>query len=267
MNKKQEQFKINHPELDEIAKVNNMTQKQVKDLIGLIKSGLKPVTKRIYVTENGMKRRFSITRKGVGPLKTKFGEFWQFAFEIDDQWVDYAVIVKANLNNKTLLPIFKKKNKIIIRTDSGCATGQVFGDLTCECLDQLHLAMKTISDAGEGMIIHIPRQDGRGMGIPFKLATLWLQKELKVNTIESALMLAKNGDIDVRTYAGVVGILKFFEIPETCHINLAVNNPRKVKIFSENGYSVRNCAQTYIKSNKNIEHHLKAKKRYYQGMK
>ncbi|MFA5961269.1 MAG: hypothetical protein WC848_01130 [Parcubacteria group bacterium] len=237
------------------------------DLIEAIKLGMSPMTKRVSVVENGKKQYYSVTRKGLGPLETKFGEFWEFVFEIDDQWIDYAVIARADINKKTLMPEFKNENKLIVRTDSGCATGQIFGDLTCECLDQLHLAMKTISDAGEGMIIHIPRQDGRGMGVPFKLATLWLQKEFNVNTIEAALMLAKDETIDARTYAGVVAILKFFEIPEACCINLATNNPRKIKIFSENGYAVKSCDPIHAKSNKNIEHHLKAKEKYYQNIK
>ena len=247
-------------------KLSSMTTKIGSDLIDVIKLGMDPVTKCVAVVENGKKRCYSVTRKGLGPLETKFGEFWEFAFEIDDRWVDYAVIVKAGINNKTLMPEFRKENNLIIRTDSGCVTGQIFEDLTCECLDQLHLAMKTISDAGEGMIIHIPRQDGRGMGIPFKLATLWLQKEFNVNTIEAASMLAKNETIDARTYAGVVGILKFFEISEAVCINLATNNPRKIKIFSENGYSVKSCDPIRTKPNKNIEHHLKAKEKYYQNM-
>lgn len=243
-----------------------MTQKQVRDTLNIIKSGMDPVVKCISVVENGKKRSYSVKRKGVGPLKTNFGEFWEFAFEIDDQWVDYAVIVKAGLDKKTLLPVFKNKNELVVRTDSGCITGQIFNDLTCECSDQLHLAMETISDAGEGMIIHIPRQDGRGMGIPFKLATMWLQKEFKVNTIEAALMLAENEAIDVRTYAGVVGIMKFFGISEACRINLATNNPRKVKIFSENGYPIQNHVPMHIKSHKDIAHHLKAKEKFYQDM-
>ena len=267
MNNKRKQFKINSCKLDKIVKAKSIMQKQAKEIIGVIKSGMDPVVKSISVVEHGKKLCYSVKRKGVGPLNTEFGEFWEFAFEINDQWINYTVIVKADIDNKSLVPIFKKKNKLIVRTDSGCVTGQVFGDLTCECLDQLHLAMKTISDAGEGIIIHIPQQDGRGMGIPFKLATLWLQKEFNVNTIEAALMFASNGIIDARTYAGVIGILKFFEIPETCCINLATNNPKKVTIFSENGYSVKNYTPAHIESNKNIEHHLKAKREYYQNIK
>ena len=231
-------MKIKPPDLEKIAKANNMTFKQMNNFLDIVRAGMNSVSKQIPILENGVNRYYTVERRGVGPLKTAFGEFWEFSFGINDQWVDYTVIVKANIDGETLMPKFNNLNELIVRTDSGCITGQVFGDLTCDCLDQLHLAMKTISEAGEGIIIHIPRQDGRGMGIPFKLATLWLQKSLNVNTVESAAMIAPNGVIDVRTYAGVIGILKFFEIPESCCINLATNNPKKEEVFSGNGYTV-----------------------------
>ena len=64
------------------------------------------------------------------------------------------------------------------------------------------------------MIINVPAQDGRGMGISFKLATLWLQDTLGVDTVESASMIAPGGVIDIRTYSGIIGILKFLIFPK-----------------------------------------------------
>lgn len=252
-------MRIKFPAMDKIAKANNLTLEEIDERISVIKAGMDTLAKRIPVIENGVKRYYSVERKGVGPVKTEFGEFWQFAFEIDDQWGEYTVILKADINRQWLVPVFKNTKELILRTDSGCITGQVFGDLTCDCMEQLRLAMKTISNAGEGIIIHIPRQDGRGMGIPFKLATLWLQEELGVNTVESASIVAPSGVIDVRTYSGVVGILKFFGIPETCCINLATNNPKKAEVFAENKYVVSGYTPIRIKPNKHTEHHLKAK--------
>jgi GTP cyclohydrolase II len=137
-------------------------------------------------------------------------------------------------------------------------------DNTCECREQLHETMQNIIDNEEGMIVHIPHQDGRGKGIPFKLATLFLQKELGLNTVESAAYLANKDKIDVRTYAGVVGVLKFFNIdPEITKINLATNNPDKLKVFEENGYTIDNTP-LQIKPNDNTRHHLDAKKKYLE---
>ena len=213
----------------------------------------------ISVLEDEVLRYFQVERRGLGILNTKYGKFWEYSFAIDDQWQKYSVIVKAELDEKSLIPIFTKKDQLILRTDSGCETGQLFGDLTCECGEQLHLALKTIQEAGEGMVISIPRQDGRGLGLTFKLATLWIQDTLGLHTVETAALLAPGGVIDVRTYSGVICILKFFGISESCMINLATNNPKKAEVFSENGYTVTNYTPILIEPNEHTELHLRAK--------
>ena len=97
------------------------------------------------------------------------------------------------------------------------------------------------------------------MGLTFKLATLWLQDALGVNTVESATLLAPGGVIDIRTYFGVICILKFFGIPENCKINLATNNPEKANVFAENGYTVVEFTPVVIEPNHHTEAHLRAK--------
>ena len=138
----------------------------------------------------------------------------------------------------------------------------MFGDRTCECREQLALALETIGDAGEGMVINIPRQDGRGLGLPFKLATLWLQTLLKMNTVEAAEAITPDGVIDARTYGGVIGILKFFGIPTTMKINLATNNVHKARVFDENGYSVEGYTPVVIPPTEHTSHHLYAKQEH-----
>ena len=239
-----------------------MDLEALHSFLDLVKHAMEPFSKRIGVVENGALRYYSVERRGLGILKTRYGKFWQYSFAIDDQWEKYSAIVKAELDEELLIPVFRNKSELVLRTDSGCETGQLFGDLTCECSSQLKTAMKLLSKVGEGVIINIPRQDGRGMGLTFKLATLWLQQKLRVNTVESAALLAPGGVIDVRTYSGVVGILKFFGIPETCMINLATNNPEKVAIFGENGYTVNGSTPIVIKPTRDTRAHLHAKQQH-----
>jgi 3,4-dihydroxy 2-butanone 4-phosphate synthase/GTP cyclohydrolase II len=218
-----------------------------------------PFMKRIPVTENNVTQHYAVIRRGLGPLTTKYGTFWQYCFTIDDRWERYSVVVAGNINISTFQPEFKDESRLIVRTDSGCETGQLFGDLTCECKDQLQLAMHTIAEAGEGVIVNIPGQDGRGMGLPFKLATLLLQQQLGVNTVESASVLAPDSIIDIRTYSGVVAILKFFNVPTTTVISLATNNPHKEGVFRDNGYTVRDDIPMVIEPNVHTKRHLAAK--------
>ena len=250
---------IKPPSMADIREKSKMSAEEVNAFLKLLKRSMEPFSKRISVHENGIARYYAVERRGIGILKTEHGKFWQYNFAVDDQWGKYSVIVKAELDKNLLVPVFKNKDQIVLRTDSGCETGQVFGDLTCECHDQLHLALKTIAEIGEGMLINIPLQDGRGMGLTFKLATLWIQDVLGVNTVESASMLAPDSVIDIRTYSGIICILKFFGIPTTCRINLATNNPKKAEVFSENGYTVVNYVPVVIEPNEHTKTHLQAK--------
>lgn len=253
---------IKSPSIIDICKKANMSVGDINAFLDLLRRSMKPSSKRISVIDNGTTRYYTVERRGIGILKTDHGKFWHYNFAIDDQWGKYSVIVKAELDKNLLIPVFKNKDQLVLRTDSGCETGQVFGDLTCECHEQLNLALKIIEKVGEGMLINIPRQDGRGMGLTFKLATLWIQDVLGVSTVESAALLAPDGVIDIRTYSGVVCILKFFGIPKTCRIRLVTNNPEKAKIFVENGYAIADYIPIVIKSNKYTEVNLRAKQDY-----
>jgi len=226
---------------------------------------MEPLLKEVQVYESGELKTCIVSRLGIGIINTDYGKFWEYIFTINDEWQNYNVIVKAGIDGENLNPIFLNSNSkktLILRTDSGCLTGQLFGDRTCDCLDQLQLALKTINKQGEGIVVNIPNQDGRGMGLDFKLGTLWLQDQLGVDTVESAYMLADTVNIDKRTYAGVVAILKYFNIDTDTSINLASNNPAKEKIFLENGYHLSNTIPMVIKANKHTQKHLSAKRLY-----
>jgi 3,4-dihydroxy 2-butanone 4-phosphate synthase/GTP cyclohydrolase II len=239
-----------------------METTKVATFVDLVKRSMEPFSKRISVIDDGVLRYYLVERRGLGVLNTKHGKFWQYNFAIDDRWEKYSVIVKSGLDEEKLIPTFSFKDDLVLRIDSGCETGQVFKDLTCECNEQLHLAIQTLEDVGEGIIINIPRQDGRGMGLTFKLATLWLQDYLGVNTVESAALLVPDGVIDIRTYAGVICILKFFGISENHRISLATNNPKKAEVFAENGYKVVNYKPMIIAPNSHTKVHLEAKNKY-----
>lgn len=254
---------VKPPDMDEIIKKSGKTAAEIAAFLELVKRSMEPLQKRIAVVEAGTNRFYAVERRGIGILKTVHGKFWQFSLAIDDPWEKYSVLIKADLNLETLTPVFSRKDRLVLRTDSGCETGQVFGDLTCECCEQLKLAMQKIAEVGEGVIINIPRQDGRGMGLTFKLATLWIQDALNVHTVESASLLVPGGVIDARTYSGVVCILKFFGVPPSCIINLATNNPEKVGVFGENGYAVaKNLVPIVVEPTEHTAHHLRAKEKH-----
>lgn len=252
------------PDVDllEIANRNRMTIEEVQAVLNQAIKAMTTDMKRISVKDGGKVHWYSVERVGVGKIKTPFGTFWQYAFDINDAWEHYNVIVKVDELDENFRPVFKNKKHLVIRIDSGCGTGQLFHDLSCDCREQLEKAMAKIEEVGEGIIVHIPRQDGRGMSIGFKLSTLTLQEDLGVDTVESASMLAPGGVVDVRTYSGVVAIIQFLGIPTSCKIDLATNNPKKAIIFEDNGYEIAEMIPIIIPPNEHTIRHLKAKQEH-----
>jgi GTP cyclohydrolase II len=255
-------IKVPYPNMQGIIEKSGIDAVDVKEFISQVKRSMQPHKKLISVSEDGVQQTYEVVLQGLGPIVTPFGNFWQYNFTINDEWEKYSVIVKGELDLETFNPVFHHSGGLVVRMDSGCETGQMFHDQTCDCREQLHLAMQTIEQVGAGLIVNIPRQDGRGMGLPFKLATLWLQQRLNVHTVESAGLIASDGVIDVRTYSGVIGVLKFFGVPEHQLINLATNNPDKIKVFKENGYVV-DTMPVVIEPTEHTEHHLQAKKTHF----
>lgn len=257
-------------DIERVAAATGMTVADVIRFIRVVHSALSPVSRTFSVVEDGEEKTLTVTRVGIGPIVTEFGRFWQIEFEIDDEWGQYEVLLKADLDLGTLMPIFDTSKTIIVRPDSGCATGQRFTDRTCDCREQLHLTMKKIADVGQGIIIHMPTQDGRGKGLGFKLATLWLQDELEVNTVESASLLTHDGFIDVRTYGGAIAILKFLGVlggngdgpnsSDPARLIVAANNPEKGRVFVENGCVIVGRDPVAVAPTEYTLHHFQAKK-------
>lgn len=224
----------------------------------LIKKSLIKNTKIINIIEKGKRKVISVTREGIGTIETRNGPFWLFNFNLDDKWNNYEVLVKS----KTLInfvPKFVERKGILLRIDSGCKTGQIYGDLTCECDNQLQSTIKLINMEGEGIIIHIPSQEGRGLGLNFKLATLLAERYLSLDTVAAAKLLVDDKMIDTRTYVGAVAILKYFGINN--QLRVVTNNPTKLDIFTENGYMIKRIPMV-IKPDRYTYKHLNAKQKY-----
>ncbi len=214
-----------------------------------------------HVVENGQQRFNLIELKAYGPLKRDEGNFHLYLFEIDDEWREYQAIVKADIDRETLLPKFHAREPIFLRIDSGCSTGQVLHDKTCDCREQLNLAVGMLSKYQEGLIIRIPFQDGRGMGQAFKLATMVLHDQYRLDTVRAAETLSLDGMIDRRTYSGAISLLSFLNVPKIGELHLGTNNPLKEGVLSENGYRLGRTVAVHAPRTEANEQNLEAKKK------
>ncbi len=215
---------------------------------------------------NGQNKLLKLTVKllSVGKIRLSSSEsdfLWLYHFIVNDEWLDYYVLARGKINSRTGLPQIPKNIKtkpIFFRIDSGCMPSMVFGDKTCECKEQLETTIKNLSKKDFGFIVHIPKQDGRGMGIDFKLSTLLYQEEYKTDNVIASENISDTKNIDRRNYEGVIAILKYFNL-NFALIDIATNNPLKISVFINNGYKV-NRSSILVKPTALTKHHLLAKK-------
>ena len=192
-----------------------------------------------------------------------------FHIQVNDEWRDYYVLYIGLLDQNKMPNLAENNDKeIIVRIDSGCLTGMVFGDRTCDCHEQLLIAIESAIENGIGFIIHIPSQDGRGMGIDFKLKTLDEQYYNHLNTVESAKKVSHLENIDRRTYHGAVGCLKLLGVKLNMRLNIATNNPEKIEAFKLAGFTNLNTSRVFATHiSDEVKKHLSAKQQFLGHLK
>lgn len=260
------------PTLNRVATQMGVSPEQLIERLGFLLPIRRPESQTMYLLDNDLLKEYHITCTGIGNIKNHFGEFVQYAFEINDIWQDYSVLVKASMFDERRLPIFNRTDYFLTRFDSHCETQMLFGDLTCDCMAQLQMAIKKIADRGEGAIIHIKNQEGRGKGIASKLDQLAICAELEgIDTVTASKLRAEliegidtdnyptTAVIDTRDFVGCVAILKFFRVQAKIKLMLQTNNPNKTKALLQNGYDCE-CFNLHTEPHNLNRLNLRAKK-------
>jgi GTP cyclohydrolase II len=245
--------------LPEALQTSPIVQQQFVDLA---RHAMRPCHRAITVRENGKARWLAVERRACGIVKKNDERFWFYDFGVNDAWRDYEALVRAPIDRATLTPAFDPARPVFVRIDSGCTTGQVYHDASCECREQLHKAVELLIKSGQGLIIRIPRQDGRGMGLPFKLSTLMLQYFFGTeifDTVEAAVRISDSEEIDRRTYGGAVAVLKFLKVRRQQILRLATQNDRKTDVLLENGFAIEHVL-IRVPETKDTRHNMNAKR-------
>ena len=223
------------------------------------------------IIETNIPLVYNIVSSGAMELsyKDKISIGRLFHIQVNDEWRDYYVLYIGLLDQNKMPNLAENNDKeIIVRIDSGCLTGMVFGDRTCDCHEQLLIAIDSAIENGIGFIIHIPSQDGRGMGIDFKLKTLDEQYYNHLNTVESAKKVSHLENIDRRTYHGAVGCLKLLGVKLNMRLNIATNNPEKIEAFKLAGFSNLNTSRVFATHiSDEVKKHLSAKQQFLGHLK
>jgi 3,4-dihydroxy 2-butanone 4-phosphate synthase/GTP cyclohydrolase II len=182
------------PELLELAKKFDLKIISIEDLIK-------------YRLENDS----LITREVEVDLPTQFGDFNLIAYTQKNTGEQHLALVKGEFN---------ADEPVLVRVHSSCMTGDIFGSCRCECGPQLQAAMKTIEEAGKGVIIYM-NQEGRGIGLLNKLKAYKLQEE-GYDTVDANVKLGFK--MDERDYGVGAQIIRDLGVRK---LKLMTNNPTK----------------------------------------
>jgi 3,4-dihydroxy 2-butanone 4-phosphate synthase/GTP cyclohydrolase II len=87
-----------------------------------------------------------IRLSGETRLPTRHGDFRMFAFESVLDQETHIALVKGNIENG---------EDILVRVQTHCLTGHVFGSPACRCHEQMDRAMEMIADTGRGVLLYL----------------------------------------------------------------------------------------------------------------
>ncbi|MCF7889671.1 bifunctional 3,4-dihydroxy-2-butanone-4-phosphate synthase/GTP cyclohydrolase II [Candidatus Bipolaricaulota bacterium] len=184
-----------------------------------------------------------VTRTGSARLPTKYGDFKIHSYEDQVNNDEHVALVKGEVEGK---------ENVLVRVHSECLTGDVFGSKRCDCGDQLHKALTTIAETGEGVLVYM-RQEGRGIGLSNKVCAYELQDQ-GMDTVEANEELGFSADL--RDYGFGAQILSDLGLSS---IRLLTNNPRKVVGLEGYGLHISETVPIEIEPNEHNKDYLQTK--------
>ncbi len=175
-------------------------------------------------------------------LPTKFGDFVVHAYK-SGEGDEILALTKGDVAG----------DDVLVRVHSACLTGDVFHSRRCDCGNQLELSIDEIDREKRGIIIYIPTDEGRGIGILNKIKAYHLQDE-GLDTVEANEALGFKADL--RHYEYIVDVLKDLGVKS---LRLLTNNPDKLAGFNNSDISVKRVP-IIIPEDRISESYLKTKR-------
>lgn len=143
---------------------------------------------------------------------------------------------------------------VLTRLHSECFTGDLLGSLRCDCGEQLRGAIRTINEAGGGVLLYLA-QEGRGIGLVNKLRAYQLQDQ-GFDTVDANQRLGF--DADERWFLPAARMLQRLGFNR---VRLLTNNPEKVSGLAACGIEVTERVPHKFPSNAHNEAYLAAKRK------
>lgn len=171
---------------------------------------------------------FRDTARTVLPVEYKGQEISFEAHAYEDDSASYQALALVHRDAE----IGKSDELPLVRVHSGCATGDIFHSLRCDCYAQLQKAIDRVVNSRMGVIIYLPHHEGRGIGLVAKIKA-YAAQDRGLDTVDANLSIG--APVDARDYQLAAKILKDLELYE---IRLLTNNPLKVEALRQHGINV-----------------------------
>ncbi|ERG64861.1 hypothetical protein L332_10455 [Agrococcus pavilionensis RW1] len=176
-------------------------------------------------------------------VPTRWGTFRMAAYRDRQTGADHVAIIAGQLSDGAL-----------VRVHSECLTGEALHSLKCECGPQLDAAMQQVQESGNGMVVYLRGQEGRGIGLINKLKAYRLQED-GLDTLDANLALGLPAD--AREYGAAAAILKQQGLES---IRLLSNNPLKQAELEKHGVEVSELVPLLVGVGTFNEQYLQAKR-------
>ncbi len=220
------------------------TMARTEDIVEFAKKFNLKICSIASLIEHRRKSEKLISRVVETRLPTDFGEFTMLGYESKVEGTIHLALVMGKVDGTV---------PELVRVQSECLTGDVFGSQRCDCNAQLNASLKTIAENGSGVLLYM-RQEGRGIGLLNKMKAYNLQDQ-GMDTVEANEALGFSADL--RDYGIGAQILVDLGIKQ---IRLLTNNPRK--IIGLEGYDLAVVERIPLKipHNSHNKNYLKTKK-------
>lgn len=196
------------------------------------KHGLRICTIQSLIAHRRLKEKL-VEAEQIVKLPTEYGDFDLHLYRSKLDGTHHLALVKGKIS---------KTRPTLVRVHSECLTGDVFGSRRCDCGNQLHAALRQISDEGNGVLVYM-RQEGRGIGLAAKIHAYKLQEE-GLDTVEANARLGFASDL--RDYGLGAQILYDLGVRK---FRFLTNNPKKV--VGLEGYGIQMVEQVPIRAEPN----------------